>query len=135
MTQTAVAPISLRAADRDMSAFARDLGESFARTGFAVIADHGIDRKIIADAFDRTRSFFALPDEIKRRYIVPAGKGQRGYTAFGIETAKGAARADLKEFWHVGRELPAGHPLRTSTPANLQLLCAPCNRDKGAGLG
>ena len=44
------------------------------------------------------------------RYKVPNGGGARGYTAFGIETAKGATHHDLKEFWHVGRELPPGHP-------------------------
>ena len=54
--------------------------------------------------------FFALPDAEKRRYQVPGGGGARGYTPFGIETAKGAKHHDLKEFWHVGRELPPGHP-------------------------
>ena len=121
MTHGAVAPISIREAERDMGAFARDVGGSFARTGFAVIADHGIDQKLIMDVVDRTKAFFALPEETKRDYIVPNGKGQRGYTAFGVETAKGAARADLKEFWHVGRNLPAGHPLTGSMPPNLQV--------------
>ena len=41
------------------------------------------------------------------RYHVPGGGGARGYTAFGVETAKGAKYSDLKEFWHIGRESPA----------------------------
>ena len=119
MSKSAVEPVSITAADRDMPAFAKALGASFVRTGFAVIADHGIDAKIIDTAFTRTKAFFALPDDVKRRYIVPNGGGQRGYTAFGVETAKGATRADLKEFWHVGRILPTGHYLRSSMPDNL----------------
>ena len=39
------------------------------------------------------------------RYVVGKG-GQRGYIPFGIETAKDADHFDLKEFWHMGRDLP-----------------------------
>ena len=119
MSKSAVEPVSITQATRDMPGFAKALGASFAHTGFAVIADHGIDSKIIDTAFARTKQFFALPEDAKRRYIVPNGGGQRGYTAFGVETAKGATRADLKEFWHVGRDLPPGHYLRSSMPDNL----------------
>jgi isopenicillin N synthase-like dioxygenase len=45
--------------------------------------------------------------------------GQRGYTPFGIETAKGEAHYDLKEFWHMGRELPAGHRYADQMPENV----------------
>jgi len=46
--------------------------------------------------------------------------GARGYTPFGREIAKGARASDLKEFWHIGRELPAGHPLLSpSMPPNV----------------
>jgi isopenicillin N synthase-like dioxygenase len=112
-----IAPISIAAADK--AKLARDLGEGFARYGFAVIAGHGIDAAVIDDAFDRTRQFFALPDDVKRKYLVPGGAGQRGYTPFGIETAKGADRPDLKEFWHVGRTLPPG--MKVSMPANVPM--------------
>ena len=119
MSKSVVEPVSITQSDRDLPGFAKALGASFARTGFAVIADHGIDPKIIDTAFARTKTFFALPENVKRRYIVPNGGGQRGYTAFGVETAKGATRADLKEFWHVGRNLSPGHYLRSSIPDNL----------------
>ena len=32
--------------------------------------------------------------------------GQRGYTSFGKEHAKGQLAGDLKEFWHFGQDLP-----------------------------
>jgi len=64
------------------------------------------------------KAFFALPEEIKRSYHVAGGAGQRGYTPFGVETAKGADHFDLKEFWHIGRDLPAGHPYRAVMPDN-----------------
>ena len=42
---------------------------------------------------------------------MPGQGGARGYTGFGVEKAKDSNHPDLKEFWHVGRELtgPAPH--------------------------
>ena len=119
MTALAIEPVSLRLDDEDPAAFAAALGASFGRHGFAVVADHGLDQTRIDATLGDARAFFALPEAVKRAFTVPAGKGQRGYTPFGVEAAKGAAHADLKEFWHVGRELPDGHPLRAVMPANL----------------
>ena len=114
-----IAPIPLGLVDTDLDAAAVAFGDAFGRTGFAVVADHGIDDAIIARALAATKTLFALPDEVKRRYVVPGGGGQRGLTPFGVETAKGATLSDLKEFWHVGRDLPAGDPLRAVMPDNL----------------
>ncbi|MFZ4070998.1 MAG: isopenicillin N synthase family dioxygenase, partial [Caulobacterales bacterium] len=50
---------------------------------------------------------------------IAGGGGQRGYTPFGTEAAKGAAAVDLKEFWHIGRELPDAHPHRQVMAANI----------------
>jgi isopenicillin N synthase-like dioxygenase len=65
------------------------------------------------------QAVFALPEAVKRQSFVAGGKGQRGYTPFGVEIAKGATHVDLKEFWHVGRELPDGHPYRPLMPENV----------------
>jgi isopenicillin N synthase-like dioxygenase len=105
-----VASVSLAASETDPDGFAQELGQSFERYGFAIIADHGIPTDLIASAEDKAKAFFALPEDVKRKYHIPGGGGARGYTPFGIETAKGATAYDLKEFWHVGRELPPGHP-------------------------
>jgi isopenicillin N synthase-like dioxygenase len=100
-------------------AFADQIGRSFREFGFAMVTDHGMDLDLIARGWALSKTFFALPDEIKRAYLVPGGAGQRGYTAFGTEIAKGASENDLKEFWHVGRELPADSPLGRTMPPNL----------------
>jgi isopenicillin N synthase-like dioxygenase len=114
-----IAPIPLGLADTDLPAAARAFGDAFGRTGFAVVADHGIDDALIDRALAATRALFALPEAVKRRYVVPGGGGQRGLTPFRVETAKGAELPDLKEFWHVGRDLPPGDPLAAAMPANL----------------
>ncbi|MCW5725641.1 MAG: isopenicillin N synthase family oxygenase [Maricaulaceae bacterium] len=126
MTQTAqaapapgIAPVSLTLNAHDPQAFANALGRSFREYGFAVVADHGLDQAVIDRAIACARAFFALPEDVKRRYFIPGGGGQRGYTPFGVETAKDAAYKDLKEFWHVGRELAGDHPYRRWMPANL----------------
>ncbi len=98
---------------------ARDLGDSFARFGFAMVKDHGLNPALVARAWDLTAQFFALPEADKRGYLIPGQGGARGYTAFGTEIAKGAKAHDLKEFWHVGRDLPAGHKLADSMPPNI----------------
>ncbi|MET0179378.1 MAG: 2-oxoglutarate and iron-dependent oxygenase domain-containing protein [Novosphingobium sp.] len=97
---------------------ARELGDSFRRFGFALVSDHGLDPALVARAWDLTAEFFALPEAEKRRGFVAGGGGARGYTRFGTEIAKGATSPDLKEFWHVGRDLPPGHPLAGSMAPN-----------------
>jgi isopenicillin N synthase-like dioxygenase len=102
--------LSLR--DAESPVFVAALGEAYARYGFVIIADHGIPQPLIDRFLALYKAFFAWPEADKRRYHIAGGGGARGYTPFGIETAKGSAHHDLKEFWHVGRELPPGHPYK-----------------------
>lgn len=103
----------------DPAALSREIGESFQTFGFAMVKDHGIDRALIDRAWTLSEAFFALPEAEKRRYHDPAIAGARGYTPFGTEIAKDARAHDLKEFWHIGRDLPDGHPLSDSMPPNV----------------
>ena len=119
ITSDHVASVSLADADKDPQGFARELGNSFVEYGFAIVRDHGIPQQLIDRAEQLSRQFFALPEETKRKYLIEGSGGARGYTAFGIETAKGAHAFDLKEFWHVGRELPPGHKFRDVMPENV----------------
>ena len=113
-----IAPVSFTGFDRDFADFSQTLGGSFARFGFAVISDHGIPQARIDAAVEAGKRFFALPEAEKLKYKLPVG-GQRGYTPFGVETAKGEVNYDLKEFWHVGRDLPPGHPYRNHMANNV----------------
>ena len=99
--------------------FSREIGKSFRAFGFALVRDHGIDPALIAKGWRQTAAFFALPEEEKLGYCIEGLAGARGYTPFRTEIAKGAAETDLKEFWHVGRDLTPGHPLARAMPPNV----------------
>ena len=114
-----IEPVSMTLYDTDFQRFADTLGRSFKTYGFAVVADHGLDDQTIGTAIDDAKAFFALPEDTKRAYHQPGTGGARGLTPFGVEAAKGASAVDLKEFWHVGRELPEGHPYRRYMRDNL----------------
>ena len=90
------------------------VGEALEQLGFVAISGHGIDQDLLARAYAAAAGVFELPVDVKQQYETPSDGRQRGYTPFGTEHAKGQAVADLKEFWHVGRTLPAEHPLTAS---------------------
>lgn len=113
---TTLKPISLPANEADDAQFTKSLMASFMETGFAVIENHGLDQSVIDRVYGVSRDFFALSPEEKQSYFDPNGAGQRGYTPFGTENAKGFAKIDLKEFWHTGRDLPPGHPYSAIMP-------------------
>jgi isopenicillin N synthase-like dioxygenase len=117
---TATIPtLDIRRFETDREAFVAELGAAYREWGFAGIRGHGIPQAQIDRAYDVFKRFFALPEEAKRKYHVAGGGGARGYTPFGIETAKGAKYSDLKEFWHVGREIPRDHAYADVMPPNL----------------
>ncbi|WP_299196534.1 2-oxoglutarate and iron-dependent oxygenase domain-containing protein [uncultured Erythrobacter sp.] len=116
MTQIDIASVSLA---KPLEEIADELGRSFAEYGFAVVRDHGIPQDLIDKADALSKAFFALPDDVKRSYKLEGGGGARGYTPFGTEKAKDANIFDLKEFWHVGRELPEGHDLAEFMAPNI----------------
>jgi isopenicillin N synthase-like dioxygenase len=104
---------------RPLGEISHALGESFEQWGFGVVCDHGIPDELVQRAWALTREFFALPEEVKRAYFIPGGKGARGYTPFGTERAKDAKVQDLKEFWHIGQSLPPGDPMTEFMAPNI----------------
>ncbi len=90
--------------------FVNRLGDALSDIGFFAVTHHGVDQALIKQAYAQAQAFFELPAETKAAYEDLALKGQRGFTSFGRENAKGSDAKDLKEFWHVGRELPLEHP-------------------------
>ena len=91
----------------DKKAFAADLGKAYTDIGFVTIKNHGFSDAMQDQLYEEVAAFFALDTETKKKYELEKLAGQRGYTSFGREHAKGIAAADLKEFWQVGQPAPA----------------------------
>ena len=122
------------ASPADREAFVADLGAAYREWGFAGIRNHGIPQPLIDEAYAAFKAFFALPEATKKQYHVPGGGGARGYTPFGVETAKDSKHFDLKEFWHIGREIPDGSKYRDVMPPNQWPAEVPEFREKGYAL-
>ncbi|MDQ3040539.1 MAG: isopenicillin N synthase family oxygenase [Pseudomonadota bacterium] len=118
----------------DRRAFIDELGIAYRQWGFAGIRNHGIAQSQIHEAYQTFQSFFALQEDAKRKYHVVGGGGARGYTPFGVETAKGATYSDLKEFWHIGREIPRDSAYANDMPENLWPEEVPAFKRVGYGL-
>jgi isopenicillin N synthase-like dioxygenase len=98
--------------------FAKDFFDGLQEIGFIILEGHGVDPNLIDKNYELWQKLFALDTETKKKYEGVEG-GARGYTGFGKEHAKNRTVGDLKEFWHVGQELPVGHPLTAVYPANV----------------
>ena len=125
---------TLDANDAESDRFARDISAAYQEYGFVIIRNHGIDKQLVEQCLASFRAFFALPVAEKLKYKIPHGGGQRGYTAFGVETAKDSQHFDLKEFWHVGRELPPEHRFSNVMPPNIWVDSIPGFRESTLGL-
>lgn len=104
------------------SAFVKKLGEAYQNIGFVAIKNHGLSKDLQDRLYGSIKSFFSLPDDIKKKYEKPEIGYQRGYTSKGKEHAKGRNTGDLKEFYHVGQELshiPDSDPSKSEYPENL----------------
>jgi isopenicillin N synthase-like dioxygenase len=82
--------------------FVKALGEAYETIGFVAVKNHLIDEPTVDKLYTQVQKFFELPADIKKKYEVEGLAGQRGYTSFGKEHAKGSNAGDLKEFWHFG---------------------------------
>jgi isopenicillin N synthase-like dioxygenase len=87
--------------------------------GFVRVKGHNVTPSVTTPAYQKAKEFFRLSEEAKLKYKIRGGAGQRGYTPYLAESAKGSDLPDLKEFWHVGRELPAAHRLYSIYPPNV----------------
>jgi isopenicillin N synthase-like dioxygenase len=101
--------LDLERFEDDTAALVAEAGAAYREYGFCGFSNHGVADRVIADAYDVFHRFFDLPEESKRAYRSAPG-GQRGYTPFGVEQARDQSIPDLKEFWHVGRELTGHNP-------------------------
>ena len=84
--------------------FIDDFYNGLVEYGFIILNPYDFSFDLIDNAYEKYKQFFALPLAIKMKYFGDNG-GQRGYVPRLVEHAKNSKHPDLKEFWHIGREL------------------------------
>lgn len=99
--------------------FVADLGKAYEDVGFVAVKNHGIPDQLIRDLYKYVQAFFSLPAETKLEYEKRELAGQRGYTSFGREHAKGFDAPDLKEFFQFGQTVEDGDPIKKDYPENV----------------
>lgn len=101
--------------------FVENLGKAFEEVGFVSVKNHGISGDLIDELYKNVQEFFSLPLVEKEKYDIPELAGQRGYTSFGKEHAKGSDAPDLKEFFQYGQIVPRDHELKSEYPDNVEV--------------
>ena len=105
--------------EADKTAFIDGLFGGLKDYGFIILKDHIIDQAKVDRAYDLVHEFFQLPTKTKMNYFDDRIAGQRAYTPFRTEHAKDNPNPDLKEFWHVGRDLSADSQYKGVYPENI----------------
>ena len=103
------------------SAFVQQLGKAYEDVGFVAVKNHGIPADLIADLYKYVQQFFSLPSERKKKFEDPELAGQRGYTSFGKEHAKGSDAPDLKEFFQYGQVVSGDRKLKSQYLDNVKV--------------
>lgn len=101
--------------------FVREIGEAFENIGFVALSGHFLTDDLVDRLYDSVKRFFNLPEEVKKKYEIAGIAGQRGYTSFGKEHAKGRTAGDLKEFWHFGQYVEDDPELAAAYPDNVMV--------------
>ncbi|MES2854233.1 MAG: 2-oxoglutarate and iron-dependent oxygenase domain-containing protein [Bdellovibrionota bacterium] len=109
----------IEGSNNDKTKFINDFTVGLKDYGFIVLKDHPISDALLNRAYELCKEFFTLPVDKKMKYALKDNGFQRGFTPFGTEHAKNAQVKDLKEFWHVGRDLAKGHRYEELYPPNV----------------
>jgi isopenicillin N synthase-like dioxygenase len=104
---------------KQKAAFVNQLGKAYEDVGFVAVKNHGISAETIEGLYRNTKEFFSLSPDTKGKYEIPGLAGQRGYTSFGKEHAKGSTAPDLKEFFQFGQTVEDADPIRSEYPDNV----------------
>jgi isopenicillin N synthase-like dioxygenase len=107
------------------AAFIHDIGNAFQEIGFVALRGHLLSEALQKELYAAIKAFFDLPLETKKQYEIEGIGGQRGYTSFGKEHAKGRTTGDLKEFWHFGQYVTDNPELEAQYPKNVQVAEVP----------
>lgn len=100
--------------------FVQKLGKAYEDVGFVAVKNHGVPDELIGDLYRYVQEFFSLPLDKKKNYEIADLAGQRGYTSFGKEHAKGSDAPDLKEFFQYG-QVPRDNYKEEEYPDNVKV--------------
>ncbi len=100
--------------------FVAALGKAYEEVGFVGVKNHGLTDALIEDLYSYVQQFFSLPLTQKKQYEKEELAGQRGYTSFGKEHAKGSDAPDLKEFYQYG-QVPSDNFSEEEYPPNVEV--------------
>ncbi|MEH6762626.1 MAG: 2-oxoglutarate and iron-dependent oxygenase domain-containing protein, partial [Maribacter arcticus] len=101
--------------------FINEIGKAFEEIGFVALGGHFLSDQLVDSLYAEIKEFFNLPEDIKDGYQIEGIGGQRGYTSFGKEHAKGRKEGDLKEFWHFGQYVEDNDALEKEYPDNVMV--------------
>jgi isopenicillin N synthase-like dioxygenase len=101
--------------------FVKQIGKAYEEIGFVALKGHFLSDQLVKELYQEIRSFFSLPFETKLKYQIAGIGGQRGFTSFGKEHAKGRTVGDLKEFWHFGQHIAKGSKYEGIYPENVNV--------------
>ena len=101
--------------------FVQALGKAYTEIGFVAVKGHLLEDEVSQNLYWQCQNFFSLDQDIKEKYEIAGQAGQRGYTSFGKEHAKGRNEGDLKEFWHFGQTVIGNDPIREEYPENVMV--------------
>ena len=99
--------------------FIKEIGSAFENIGFVALSGHFLSDELVESLYGEVKQFFGLSDDVKSKYEIEGIGGQRGYTSFGKEHAKGRTAGDLKEFWHFGQYVENNPKLEAEYPENV----------------
>ena len=83
-------------------AFIESVKEASHKVGFFALKNTGVNQEVIDNLYKGLEEFFACDMDSKNLVSAAPTGGQRGYTSFNKEKAKGEAVSDVKEFLHDG---------------------------------
>jgi isopenicillin N synthase-like dioxygenase len=92
---------------RDKAGVAAEVAKACETVGFLVIAGHGVDKGLVERLLDVSKRFFALPEEVKARYVSPRAEVFRGFFPFANQALAAstgeASPPDLRESFLINR--------------------------------
>ncbi|MEM0930775.1 MAG: 2-oxoglutarate and iron-dependent oxygenase domain-containing protein [Pseudomonadota bacterium] len=89
---------------------ANEIGQAARDIGFFRITGHGIDGELISRTYEAAQRFFALPEELKRKYYIGLSSNHRGYVPFTEKGDYSDEKSRNYEAFDLALDLPETDP-------------------------